>query len=131
VKAAPPAPPPPPPPQGGFSKLIVWNCNSSWDTHANGGTVTAYMRDRTSGSDFHAVGTLDAGYPEGGGHLCGPGYSTGEEYELEDGHIYDFVFVDPELPGCDGDPHTVACARLSIQGIVGRDGGPILTQTIS
>jgi hypothetical protein len=89
------------------------------------------MRDRTSGSDLQAVGTLDAGYAEGGGHLCGPGYSTGEEYELEDGHIYDFVFVDPELPGCDGDPHTVACARLSIQGIVGRDGGPILTQTIS
>lgn len=127
-----PAPPPQPTPvQGGFSKLVVWNCNSSWDTHANGGTVTAYMRDRTAGIDFHPVGTLDVGYPEGGGNLCGPGYSTGEEYELEDGHVYDFVFVDPELPGCDGDPSTVACGRLTIEGLAGRDNGPILTRTIS
>jgi hypothetical protein len=128
--AAPP-PPPPPPPQGGFSKLIVWNCNSTWDMHPSGGTVTVYMRDRADGVDFNAIGTLDVGYPEGGGHLCGPGYSSGEEYELEDGHVYDFVFLDPELPGCDGDPNTASCARLPLYGVVGKDDGPILYQQIN
>lgn len=129
--AVPPSPPKPPPPlQGGFSKLVVWNCNSSWQSHQNGGTVIVYMRDRTSGIDFRAIGTLDVGYPESGGNLCGFGYSSGEEYELEDGHVYDFVFVDPELPGCDGDPNTVACGRLPLYGVVGRDDGPVLARKI-
>jgi hypothetical protein len=117
--------------QGGFSKLVVWNCNSSWQSHQNGGTVIVYMRDRTSGIDFRAIGTLDVGYPETGGNLCGPGESSGEEYELEDGHVYDFVFVDPELPGCDGDPNTVACGRLPLYGVVGRDDGPVLAREIN
>jgi hypothetical protein len=41
------------------------------------------------------------------------------------------VFLDPELPGCDGDPNTVSCARLPLYGVVGKDNGPILYQQIN
>jgi hypothetical protein len=128
--AAPASKPTPAPAQkDGFSKLVVWNCNSTWNQHDNRGTVSVHMRDRAAGTGFQLIGTLDVGYPEGGSS-CGPGFSTGTEYPLTDGHVYDFVFVDPELPGCDGDPNTVACGRLSLS-VIGKHDGPPLNQVIS
>jgi hypothetical protein len=128
----PPSPPSPPAVTGGYSKVVVWNCNASWESHDNGGTVTAYINDHALGAGFKSVGTITVGYPETESKTCGPLYTSGTSYDLEDRHVYDFVFVDPELPGCDDEgPTTIGCQRTSAYGFVGKKGGPVLQITIS
>lgn len=130
IPAPEPQPPTPPAGQAGFSKLLVWNCNNDWDSHANMGALTAYVRDRNiPGSTLEPVETLEHEHDANGS--CGPFTSGGVEFPLADGHVYDFVFVDPYNNGCgNGDPNEPECVRFPLYGVPGKSDGPVLRQTI-
>ena len=84
------------------------------------------MIDRASSAGQQRIGEVPAGWPEGGGHLCGAGQTTAKVFDLVDGHVYDFVFVDPDRAGCDGDPMNNDCIRAFATAIIGKKDGPVL-----
>jgi hypothetical protein len=131
-RVPPPAAQPPPPPAGqaGFSKLVVWNCNRERNSHLNGGAVTVFARDASvPGAEFEPIETLEHEYTAS--DSCGPFTSGGTEFLLPDGYVYDFAFVDPYNDHCvHGDPDEPTCVRLSLTGVRGKSGGPVLQQTI-
>ena len=49
----------------------------------------------------------------------------------DDGANYEVVCVDPELPGCDGSPDTLACRRSPVIVIRGKAGGGTKTVIVN
>jgi hypothetical protein len=106
----------------GYSKIIIFNCNTSKRE------VHVWLFDRNL-QRWDNKGSIQQQYDEGG--FC-PG--VGEEpfeIDLEDGHAYDLVCVDTGLIGCGvNDPTVQACQRSSIVEIVGKKDGFTLNQII-
>jgi hypothetical protein len=110
-----PAPATPEPVPGGFSKVVVANCHTAQQT------LSVWTIDHTTGA-VEKVDSLDHNYDEWGS--C-PAAGEPLEVELEDGHLYEVVFVDPDAPQCGGqdDPMNASCRRGSLP-ILGNASGP-------
>ena len=51
---------------------------------------------------------------------CPSSPNAGARFSLDDGANYEVVCIDPDMPGCDGSPDTVACRRpITGAGVVG------------
>jgi hypothetical protein len=126
AKQEPPQPQKPP----GWSKLLIWNCNQNWNTHPNtNGTVQMYVADKTTAAAWHYVQDIPAGYNSNG--ACGPGINSPVEFALDDGHLYDFAFLDADLPGCDAsDVNNASCWKQTLMNLYGDAKGPPHTLNI-
>lgn len=114
-----PTPVQPPPDENGqpagFEHLTIRNCDP--DHHA----FHYWIADATDGS-VEQEGPEDALYSDAG--FCPDPQQEALTIDLDAGHVYSIVAVDPEAIGCDGrnDPTIVACAKHNF-GIVGAANG--------
>src|SRR5690606_26345922 len=88
----------------GHERALIYNCDP--DQHR----FHYWIGDMTAGST-DTEGPVDAMYSETG--FCPDPAGEPYELELDDGHQYQVVAVDPEAVGCEGrnDPSIVACAK--------------------
>jgi hypothetical protein len=114
-------PPPPPPPVATGSTVAVTNC------HVDGRPVNIWQRDRTAGGGWTDLGSVAAQFDQNGHCPDGPPFVV----NLQDGHQYEFLAVDPENGNCGGrsDPNAADyvgdCTRASTPVIQGsRSAGP-------
>jgi hypothetical protein len=125
---APSAPPGDESASAGYEKAAIYNCDP--DQHR----FTYWVADLSNGST-QQHGPIDAMYSEAG--YCPDPTDDPFELDLEPGHSYQIVAVDPASIGCEGrnDPTIVACAKhqfLLIGAANGRtarivlQAGPIL-----
>jgi hypothetical protein len=116
------APATPPPAARGFGKVVILNCHT-WQR-----TIEVWSLDHTTGSVTKA-GSLHHNYDDWG--TC-PAAGEPLEVELDDGHEYEIVFVDPEAIGCEGqdDPMVLACRR-DVLPIIGSTSGPAFTKIVN
>ena len=113
-----PPPPPPPPPVSGISRVNVFNCVDE------GGPVHVWTRDIAQ-SFWVERGSAPSLW---NGSSC-PGSAAPFGVQLEDGHSFWFVVVDPQLPGCGGqnDPGSTFCQKsIFTQPLTGDADGPAL-----
>lgn len=119
------ATPAPPPPEG-YDELLIQNCNTmtfaGTDTHR---PIHIYFRRTDMGGLQPWIPINDsphnADYDAAG--QCPASPNAGARFSLDDGANYEVVCVDPEMPGCDGGPDTLACRRQPVITIRGKAGG--------
>ncbi len=116
-----------------WSKLQIYNCNSSLisddPAHRH---LYVWTRDLDAGGAWQTDGDLPPQYTSYGS--CGVGYSTSPlDIELADGHRIELACVDPDMDGCSGnDPDDLSCRRYwSPFPFLGKKDGPVLPLTIS
>jgi hypothetical protein len=131
---APPPPPPPPPPQQGYDELLIQNCNTSTISGTNiHRPIHIYFRRTDMGSVQPWIPINDsphaADYNAAG--QCPSTPNAGARFSLDDGANYEVVCVDPEMPGCDGSPDTLACRRAPVITIRGKAGGGTKTVVVN
>jgi IPT/TIG domain-containing protein len=127
------AAPAPPPPQG-FDELLIQNCNTSTIPGTNiHRPIHIYFRRTDMGGPQPWIpindSPHDADYNAAG--QCPSSPNAGARFSLDDGASYEVVCVDPELPGCDGSPDTLACRRSPVITIRGKAGGGTRTVTVN
>jgi hypothetical protein len=115
--------PPNPPPEFGVRRVDVYNCNSDYrDVHVwTKDLAQGYWVERGTASSLWQGGSC-------------PGNGLPFTVNLEDGHDYWFVVVDPDLIGCDGqnNPEATFCQR-SYYGapLHGLGDGPVLVNVVN
>lgn len=120
-------PPKPPQPQsaqpGGWSRVVIYNCNVNTDDNGFNLPVYIWVWDSNI-ADWVSEGDLLVAQYDSSGNC--PATGTPWSLQLQDGHIYDIIVVDPALPACDdGQPDNQACVRKSWLGILGSKNGPV------
>lgn len=113
---------PVPEPQDGISKVVLFNC------HTSARTVSVWVLDHTAGMKTPA-GSLEHNYDDWG--TC-PAQGEPLEVELDHGHLYEIVVVDPGAIGCNGqdDPMVAACRR-DVLPFLGSSSGPEFTYAVA
>jgi hypothetical protein len=97
-------PPEGPPPTQGVSRVDVFNCTDP------GHTLHVWTLDTAAGSSWVEHGSAS---PIGYGSAGCPGSAAPFSVELQDGHSFWFVVVDPQMSSCGGrnDPTTSQCQK--------------------
>ena len=102
----------------GYGSFSVNNC------HSERRTVHLWIRDRTAGTPYVDKGELAAQWDASG--AC-PAGAPPTVIPLADGHLVDFVAVDPAASACGGqnDPSNGGCQRNYFSApLPGKTGGP-------